>query len=236
MKIYWLSEPRLVISRPHVERAWITETDRAAYKCKPMRDASLIGWQILTPCDVVIRWTGGAGADAIHIECSEPEFQHCAVSHFKFGLVSFVINAILRTPPGIDTVVTGPINGGKPGIQPLSARIETDWLPFHFAMTWRMLEPDRRIIFEQGEPFAQFFEIQRSAEQIDDVENRSILENPELLGQYASFLASRQADALAYEQDPGPRRPLGHYDRGQYADGSAAVDARRRLIKSSGEC
>lgn len=233
MKIYWLSEQRLSIQRPRPEKPWISESDRAAYKCKPMRDASSMGWQIVMPCNIDILWDGGTGTDAIHIECSDENFNNFAVSHFKFGLVSFVVNAVFRTSPGFDTYITGPINGSKRGLTPLSARIETDWLPFHFAMTWRIVEPGLQLRFEKGEPFAQFMEVARSQSTTDALEHYSILEDSELLTQYASFLEARQSDAREYEAEAVPRRPLGYYDRGEYADGSGAVDEGRRPIVRS---
>jgi hypothetical protein len=231
MNVFWLSEPRLIIQRSNVERSWVTETDRAAYKCKPMRDASATGWQILMPCDISLKWDGGSNTNSIHIECADSDFKFFAVSHFKFGLVSFVVNAIFRTQPGIDVFICGPVNSSKRGITPLSARIETDWLPFHFAMTWRITEPNLNIVFERGEPFAQFYEIERRQTSGTELEQNSITDNPTLLEKYSSYLAARQADARAYEENPTPRRPLGFYDRGEYPNGSTAVDLNRRPIE-----
>ena len=93
------------------------------------------------------------------------------------------------------------------------------------------MQPDLRIVFERDEPFVQFYEVERETNDSEDLQQLSVIDDPEILSRYASYLKARQDDARAYELDPSPRRPLGHYDRGEYPDGTAAVDASRCPVK-----
>ena len=221
-----------------MERNWIANSDRAAYKCRPLRTANQLGWQILTPCDVELVWDGGAGVDAVTVACSDAAFEPCVVSHFRHGLVSFVVNAIFRTSPGCHTFLTGPINSLKIGAGPLSALMETDWLPFHFAMTWQLCDPQRRVRFRAGEPFAQFFEVDGKVQNGEELRHNSVFDDPVLLQQYTDYLAARRIDAADYATQNEARRPLGFYERGEYADGTPAVERtcpRHRSAEAPGE-
>ena len=64
--------------------------------------------------------------------------------------------------------VTGPVNSFKDGIQPMSALLETDWMPYTFTMNWQVTRKRKWIRFEKGEPVAQVFPVPRGV--VDDAE------------------------------------------------------------------
>lgn len=82
-----------------------------------------------------------------------------AISHFGVGVLTFHVNAVITTPPGVAIYATGPANNPKHGISPLSGIIETDWLPFTFTMNWRMTVKNEWVYFEKDEPFCLFYPI-----------------------------------------------------------------------------
>ena len=51
--------------------------------------------------------------------------------------------------------MTGPVNTAKDGIAPLSAVVETDWLPYSFSMSWRFTRPDHRVRLRGGRALLQ---------------------------------------------------------------------------------
>jgi hypothetical protein len=89
-------------------------------------------------------------------------------SHFGHGILTFQVHCLLRTEPGYNTWVTGPVNRFKDGIQPMSAMLETDWMPYTFTMNWQITRKRKWIRFEKGEPIAQFFPVPRRI--VDDCE------------------------------------------------------------------
>ncbi len=177
-KLYDNADPEI---RPAgVKRDWMDATPESyAYRCLPLNMANLHAWEI--PCQVTseITWNGGSGLDAITIKAHGPE--HLApISHFGSGVLTFHIPALIRTEPGYNLFVSGPLNGVKDGIAPLTGIVETDWSPYTFTMNWKITRPNRTIIFEKGDPYCVFFAIPRGlAEQTEPVVE-PIRNNPEL--------------------------------------------------------
>ena len=89
-------------------------------------------------------WNGGSDTDDIQITFEEgtdsfvgKKTSTFVESHFGSGILTFNVGVVLRTDPGYDLWVTGPVNDFKDGIQALSAIIETYWMPFIFTMNWK---------------------------------------------------------------------------------------------------
>ena len=61
---------------------------------------------------------------------------------------------IFRTPLDFHLLVTGPSNAFKDGIAPMTAVVESDWLPCKFTMNYRFTRPVR-VQWKAGEPYAQ---------------------------------------------------------------------------------
>ena len=83
-------------------RPWMDDTPEAfAYRCLPLNIANAHGWEVLNPYGFEAIWNGGPGVDAITIRPdagAAPE--RLAVSLFGHGVMTFHIEAIVRTPPG----------------------------------------------------------------------------------------------------------------------------------------
>ena len=88
------------------------------------------------------------------------------------------------TDPGYNLWVTGPVNGAKPGIQPLSGLIETDWNPFTFTMNWRLTHADEVVNFTLGAPICQFFLLARALPESVEMVSASLADDPELEARY----------------------------------------------------
>ncbi|MBN8648899.1 MAG: hypothetical protein J0L55_13170 [Caulobacterales bacterium] len=186
-------------SRPGpAQREFMDSTsNRFAYRCLPLNIANQYGWELLSPCTFDAVWNGETGPDAIDITVHDSGWP-APVSHFGNGVLTFHINQIFRTPPGMQLMVTGPINSPKDGIYAMTGIIETDWSHYSFTMNWVMTRPYFPIRFEKGEPFAHIMPVNLAAiEQIEPV-YMPIDSNPELKSAYEHFQNSRNAfnDAL----------------------------------------
>src|SRR5438093_13464407 len=104
------------------------------YRCLPLNIANAHGWLILNTVPFVANWDGQAGLEAITVQSVADDAPPLASSHFGSGVLTFHVNALFRTEPGYDLMVTGPLNSFKDAIQPLSGVVETDWAPFTFTM------------------------------------------------------------------------------------------------------
>ena len=135
-------------------RDWQTATTRSfATLCLPLNIANNNGWELTLPGGFDMIYHGGEQKSAIEI------FPHhdgpcIAESHFGYGVLTFFLNYLFRTSPGINIHVQGPVNELRDGIQALSGILETDWSPYASTMNWKCTRPGR-FRFLKGDSFAQ---------------------------------------------------------------------------------
>jgi len=186
-------EPPKLVAAP-VERDWMERTDSGfAYRCLPLNIANAHGWLILNAAPFIAHWDGGAGIDAVTVQSVSPEEPVLGRSHFGSGVLTFHVNALFRTEPGYDLLVTGPFNQPKDAIQPLTGIVETDWSPFTFTMNWKFTRKSAPVAFERDEPFCMIFPLQRGAIEQIEPEIRPLAADPDVREAYEAWAESRQA-------------------------------------------
>jgi hypothetical protein len=203
-----------------------------AYRCLPLNIANTHGWFLLNTAPFVAQWDGNAGLDAIRLHAAVPRAPLLASSHFGFGVLTFNVNALFRTEPGYDLMVTGPLNQPKDGLYPLTGIVETDWAPFTFTMNWRFTRKSTPIAFEADEPFCMIFPLKRGL--VDEVEPefRALENDREVSEAYRAWADSRRDfnDAL---KRPGSEAQAQKwqkdYFRGRTSSGPAPSDHRTKL-------
>jgi hypothetical protein len=216
------SEPPLI--RPaEMDRHWMDETpDRFAYRCLPLNMANQHGWEFLCPVDVAARWNGGPNPEDIEVRTSGTS-QLAPQSHFGSGVLTFQLGTLLRTDPGYNLWVTGPINAAKDAIQPLSGLVETDWSPYTFTMNWRFTRAGEMVAFTLGEPVCHVFPVPRMLAESVELVTGSLDDDPALKARYEGWAAGRTAFNEALHQ-PGSaaqeEKWQRSYFRGQNPDGS----------------
>lgn len=188
-------------------RQWMDQTPvKFANRCLPLSIANASGWEILNPVAFSAIWDGSKSSDAICITCKDAE--PIALSHFGSGILTFHINGLFETPPGVALWAGGSPNRCKDAIQPLVGIIETDWCPYTFTMNWMFTRPNQRIFFEKDEPFCFFYPFNMELLEAVEPEFRSFEDNPVLADNYAQWSASRknfnadlkQPDSTAQQQ------------------------------------
>jgi len=196
-------------------RAWMDEfSDHHAYKCLPVAIGNAYGWQLVLPVDVTAVWNGGDRKADLEVTCSHP---HQAISHFRNGVITFDVGYVFRTSPGFHLLVTGPSNVIKDGVAPMTAVIETDWLPYSFTFNYRFTRPGR-VAWRAGEPYAQICVVAANLQNDIVPVVRNLADDPQLAADHAAWRA-RRAD-LGNEQAANVRKSWDKdYFVGRYADG-----------------
>ena len=208
-------DPRI---RPaSVKRDWMeASTERFAYRCLPLAIANAHGWELLSPCGFAARWNGGPRVEDVEIRLDPgTDPRRAAVSLFGLGTVTFHIEGIFRTPEGWNLWVGGSPNHAKDGIAALNAVIETDWSPYTFTMNWRFTRAGEWIRFEQDEPIAFFFPVQRNV--LTGVAPRvvPIDEAPALKEEFEAWSRSRDA-FQAWVRETRPTAPADKWQKLYY--------------------
>lgn len=219
-----------------------------AYRCLPLTAANSHGWEMLCPASFEVTWTGGEGLDALQITSDVPMAAESSdaymafllgnkpgprvsgdgddtvapanfvESHFGSGILTFNPMVILRTAPGYNLWVSGPVNDFKDGIAAMSALVETDWLPFTFSMNWKMTRPGATISFRKGEPFCSFFPVPRGVIEECEPQLRTLNDDPEL---EKAYWAARVARNVASSTDGDDKSRFQNW----YAKGVNSGDA-----------
>ena len=219
---YTGSKPLVVRPAPK-QRDWMSQTpDNFAYRCLPLNIANAHGWEILCPAAFEAVWNGKPGLNAIKIRSQAPENQR-PTSHFGHGILTFHVNVLFRTEPGMNLWITGPVNRPKHGIYALTGVVETDWVPYTFTMNWRFTRSNLPVRFDAGDPFCFFFPIPRNVITSAEPEQRSLDEDTELRAKYDAWSDSRESFNKELPKKgtaANKGRWQKHYMRGSQLDGT----------------
>ncbi len=225
--------PRIRPASP--KRQWMEETnERYAYRCLPLSIANAHGWEILSPIAFEARWAGGIDMESIEIRMDPGYEDHLKpVSLFGYGTLTFHIEGIFRTPPGWNLWVSGSPNSQKDGIQALGGVIETDWSPYTFTMNWRFTRPAHWVRFEENEPIAFIFPVERGRVEQFEPRVAPLEAEAELKRQFETWSKSREA-FQKWVLETNPQAPSDKwqklYYRGLDADGrQGAADHQSKL-------
>lgn len=242
LECYLEDDVELDIQPASARRDWMDATgNRFAYRCLPLSIANAHGWSIHCGGGFEAVWNGGndpADVRVVPTGDGSPE----ARGHFGYGTLTIAPLAVFRTEPGYNLWVTGPPNVFKDGIQPLSAVVETDWMPFHFTMNWKFTRPDHPIRFAKGEPYCFLFPVPRGTVEEVTPTLRRLGDAPEIAGQVRTanemraFLATvkRMKESEGREFEIENERALKFqkwYMQGQLPDGSASFEAHQKCLE-----
>jgi Family of unknown function (DUF6065) len=136
-------------------RDWINVMDeRWANRCLPLLVANEAGWALLNPVPFQATWGGSPEPSSITIEFEEELAPpHPVATHFGYGILTWSVPYLFRTPPGWNLLARGPANWPKDGVTPLEGLVETDWSVATFTMNWQLTRPGLTVAFERDEPF-----------------------------------------------------------------------------------
>jgi hypothetical protein len=190
------------------------------YRCLPLAIANTYGWQLLLPVDVTAEWNGGMGVGDVVVHCAHP---YQAVSNFRRGVITFDVGYIFRTSPGYHLLVTGPSNVFKDGVAPLTAVVETDWVPYTFTFNYQFTRPGVAH-WQAGEPYAQICVVAANLQTNIQPVIRDLSENPQLAKDHEAWRNRRSSLRNHESADPGGARRVWDKDYflGRYADGRPA--------------
>lgn len=160
---YQVSENGIMpLVRAPASRAWMQATDQHfAKRCLPLLIANQSGWFILCSHTFRVIWDGGTSPSSLRILYLTGDPPYPATSMFGYGILTFIIPYLFRTPPGYNVLARGPANLPKDAISPLEGIVETDWAVATFTMNWQITRPHQMITFEEGEPICMIVPQQR---------------------------------------------------------------------------
>ncbi len=208
-----------------------------ANRCLPLLMANESGWVLLNSQAFTATWTGDRGKEAIRIEFDDADASEpWTRSLFGYGILTWTIPFLFRTPPGWNLLVRGPANWPKDGACALEGLVESDWSVATFTMNWKFTRPGHPVRFEAEEPFCMVVPMRRGALECFRPEMRDIRSAPRTRAGFEHYTSGRHDLAVRkflgeYSDDFADARLewQQHYFRGLRPDGTAAPEHQTRL-------
>jgi hypothetical protein len=221
-------------------RQWMLKTSRSfANRCLPLLMANESGWWLRNRHAFTVTWNGGPRREDLTLEFdSVARGRDAPVSSFGYGIVSWPLPCVFRTPPGVDLLVRGPANLPKDGATALEGLVATDWIEARFTMNWKLTRPELPVRFERGEPFAMIVPQRRLDLERYEPAIRPLSDAPQLqerVKQWSTRRQQEQVRTFVGEHVPEVGGPQwdSSYIRGVRQDGSRFEDHQvRRELRS----
>lgn len=220
-------------------RQWMQDTIGGfAQRCLPLLIANQSGWWILNRVAFRATWDGSevrAGVRIDGIDGNEPPPE--VGCQFGYGIVTWTVPFLFRTPMGYNLLARGPANLPKRGATALEGVVEADWAVATFTMNWQLTEPGHAVEFAAGEPFCMIAPQRRGELEAFHPERRSLSREEDLAAQYQAWDEARQLHQLIRRvaltrhgpDHPDARRWQGDYFRGISPGGASAPEHQTRL-------
>lgn len=216
--------PALRLARASTSRPWMEQTGRFANRCLPLLIANQAGWFILNSHTFRVTWTGHDDPSSLKVEYQSGYAPYPAMSHFGFGILTWQIPYLFRTPPGYNLLVRGPANWPKDGTYPLEGIVETDWAVATFTMNWKLTHLNSPVTFNTDEPICMLVPQRRGELETFRPEIRSLHTDHETAEGYRQWFRSR-GQFLAERRASWQK----HYFHGTSPGGLGATEHQRKL-------
>ncbi|EUA32345.1 hypothetical protein I548_1119 [Mycobacterium intracellulare] len=190
-----------------IGRTWMSEMRQGwPHRCLPMLIANQSGWEVRNRNAFTATWMGGDDRTSLMIAPDTRESgQFLPSSHFGYGILTWHLPMLFRTPPGYNLLVRGPANHPKDAISALEGVVETDWSSSSFSMNWKFTREFMPVRFEVDEPICMIVPQRRAELEEFAPELRPIESDEELHRKHEFFLGSR--GALGREQETADGAP-----------------------------
>jgi hypothetical protein len=186
------ANPMKILPSP-ADRRWMDSNRNGANRCLPLRMANQAGWLILNDTEFEVTWTGNPLPEGLEISYQENNKPRFVSSLFGFGILTFHIPYLFRTPPGYNLLARGPANWLKDGVILLEGLVETDWAVASFTMNWKFTTPGLKVPFRKNEPICMVVPQRRGELEAFEPEIRDIASAPDLERGHKTWSDSRFA-------------------------------------------
>lgn len=173
---------RLPIQQAPATRQWMDDTVGGyAYRCLPMAYANRQGWAVCLERDVEVIWYGDIKPESTIIVCGREQNEfRMADNGTGNGVVTFHLNAVVRTSPDWNLWIMGAPNLVVPGASALSGVVETDWAFTSPTSNWKLTEPGKLVTFKAGDPVIFFIPIHKTELETFTLHDYELNDDPDI--------------------------------------------------------
>lgn len=149
--------PSFDISPASIKRDWMSATsENHAYRCFPVTQANVIGWNLSCKEDIVFEWDGVSDQTDQHVKVSSPEGSHGGRGQ---ATISFNTGLVFRTDQDVSILTITPVNYFNEDFETMSNLISTSFYDNPLPLAIRAKKANKLITIEAGTPIATIIPI-----------------------------------------------------------------------------
>ncbi len=144
---------KINISPMSIKRDWMDLTpEKHAYRCFPVTQANMVGWNLSCDEDIVFSWNGINDTSGDNITIIQgTDFMYTGRGQ---STVSFMTGLIFRTEENISFMTINPVNYFNEDFETMSSVISTSFYDNDYPLAIKARTPNKEIIIKAGTPIA----------------------------------------------------------------------------------
>lgn len=157
-----------VISPMSIKRDWMDLTpDKHAYRCFPVTQANMIGWNLSWKKDITFIWNGVNDTSQDNVKILTDD-NYLYTGRGQSSL-SFTTGLTFKTENNISMFTINPVNYFNNEFEVISSLISTSWFDNNLPLAIKAKIPNKEILIKAGEPIATIIPIS-----LTELDNTSI--------------------------------------------------------------
>jgi len=143
-----------------IKRDWMEATpDRHAYRCFPVTQANVIGWNLTCKDDIEFEWDGITDHTDQHIKIISPKSAYAGRGQSS---ISFHTGLVFKTDDNVSMWTINPVNYFNDEFETMSSSISTSFYDNPLPLALRAKTANKRVLIKAGTPIATIIPISLS--------------------------------------------------------------------------
>lgn len=143
-----------------IKRDWMDATpERHAYRCFPVTQANVIGWNLTCKEDIEFEWDGITDQTDQHVKIFSPKNAYAGRGQSSLSLRP---QLIFKTAADVSIWIVNPVNYFNDDFETMSALISTSFYDQPLPLAIRAKTANKRVLIKAGTPIATLIPISLS--------------------------------------------------------------------------
>lgn len=140
-----------------IKRDWMDLTsEKHAYRCFPVTQANVVGWNLSCKEDIVFFWDGINDQTDQHVKITSPEGSYAGRGQSSISLNT---SLIFRTDPDVSILTINPVNYFNDDFETMSNLISTSFYDNPLPLALKAKRANQEITIKAGTPIATIIPI-----------------------------------------------------------------------------
>jgi hypothetical protein len=140
-----------------IKRDWMDLTsEKHAYRCFPVTQANVVGWNLSCKEDIVFFWDGINDQTDQHVKITSPQGSYAGRGQSSISLNT---SLIFRTDPDISILTINPVNYFNDDFETMSNLISTSFYDNPLPLALKAKKANQEVVIKAGTPIATIIPI-----------------------------------------------------------------------------